>query len=238
MCTKEYTVLADEMRDAERVESAHRRSGSVHRASNQTRTSGPSTNPDAGPTPMEIGSIQARNFELQKFTKEEREKCIEKVFVCVAERKDTWRYNAQKRKGTDRTDSISSRISRYSFFLLCISGLFNKKENIHSISGIPSGTTLRATTSHTFKRNHKGLLVITGFLHYLSARMLIDPGTEINYIDKSFCQEHGFASVKLRNEQKWPMEMNNHYQSSNSDLFEAEGIFGEFLFRGRCTQNI
>lgn len=70
LCTKDYKELTEAMRDAERIEAAHRRSGT----SNQTK--GPNNNKQAAhqqPTPMEIGNVQ-----LQKLSKEEREECMKK----------------------------------------------------------------------------------------------------------------------------------------------------------------
>ena len=85
LCTKEYETLADLMRDAERVESAYRRSSM--RPNGGTSKSGKSGNGQDGPVPMEIGNVdikpknpdqpaQAANFELKKLTKEERERCM------------------------------------------------------------------------------------------------------------------------------------------------------------------
>ena len=82
LCTKEYETLADLMRDAERLQSAYRRS-SV-RPNGGTSKSGESGNRHDGPVPMEIGNVdikqdkpaQAANFELKKLSKEERERCM------------------------------------------------------------------------------------------------------------------------------------------------------------------
>ena len=71
LCTKEYTRLADAMRDAERVESAHKR---------VTPPKGPKNNSGQGnsnPVPMELGNVQ-----IKKLTKEEREKCM-KEGLCL-----------------------------------------------------------------------------------------------------------------------------------------------------------
>jgi len=73
LCTKDYRDLAEAMRDAERVEAAHRRLGP---------NGGISENKDYGrkpegnssrPVPMELGNIQ-----IKKLTKEEREQCMKK----------------------------------------------------------------------------------------------------------------------------------------------------------------
>ena len=64
LCTKEYTTLTDAMKDAERVEAAHRR----------LRTKAPRNLTEVAqnePEPMELGNIQ-----LKKLTPAEREKCM------------------------------------------------------------------------------------------------------------------------------------------------------------------
>lgn len=71
LCTKDYKVLADAMRDAERVESAHRRSGISKKSGSHEKSSSFKQGNGSTPTPMEIGNIQ-----LQKLTKEERDKCM------------------------------------------------------------------------------------------------------------------------------------------------------------------
>ena len=65
LCTREYTSLNDAMRDAERVESAHRRLGKNPRNENQVR---PRNTQE--PTPMDIGNVQ-----LKKLTQAERDQC-------------------------------------------------------------------------------------------------------------------------------------------------------------------
>lgn len=73
LCTKDYKKLADAMRDAERIESAHRRGGTTPRAEPSRRAMELSNKP----TPMEIG-----NIELKKLTPEERQRCI-KEGLCL-----------------------------------------------------------------------------------------------------------------------------------------------------------
>ena len=67
LCTREYTSLNDAMRDAERVESAHKR------LNKNPRTDQPPRNKqgqDQGPTPMDIGNLQ-----LKKLSPAERDQC-------------------------------------------------------------------------------------------------------------------------------------------------------------------
>ena len=68
LCTNEYTRLADAMKDAERIESAHKRNATPRKFEGR-----PTIATSARPTPMEIG-----NIKLQKLTKEEREDCMKK----------------------------------------------------------------------------------------------------------------------------------------------------------------
>ena len=72
LCTKEYTKLSDAMRDAERVESAHKRVANPSKGNKNNPSSG-TTNP----VPMELGNVQ-----LQKLTPEERQKCM-KEGLCL-----------------------------------------------------------------------------------------------------------------------------------------------------------
>ena len=67
LCTREYANLNDAMRDAERVESAHKRLGKNPRSDPTPR---PSQNPTPAPTPMDIG-----NVGLKKLTPAERDQC-------------------------------------------------------------------------------------------------------------------------------------------------------------------
>lgn len=63
------------MKDAKRVEAAHRRSGN-NLIKTKTGTKIESTNK---PTPMEIGfPMEIGNVQLQKLTKEERDRCMKK----------------------------------------------------------------------------------------------------------------------------------------------------------------
>lgn len=73
LCTKDYKELTEAMRDAERVEAAHRRSGNVGTSKNSNSGSNKNTSASQQPTPMEIG-----NIELKKLTKEERDECMKK----------------------------------------------------------------------------------------------------------------------------------------------------------------
>lgn len=69
LCTKEYTSLGDLMKDAERVEMAHRRFGKpAPRVATPDKPRQP-TRP-TGPVPMEIGNVQ-----LKKLTPAERDQC-------------------------------------------------------------------------------------------------------------------------------------------------------------------
>ena len=73
LCTKEYYQLNDAMRDAERVESAHKRLGKPPR--NEPRT----PRNTQVPTPMDIGTVT-----LKKLTPAERKQCIKegRCFRC------------------------------------------------------------------------------------------------------------------------------------------------------------
>ncbi len=77
MCTNEYTKLADAMRDAERVESAHSRI----KPSRDTFEPGTSA-VRQGPVPMDIGNVQIHTVKLNKLTPAEREKCM-KEGLCL-----------------------------------------------------------------------------------------------------------------------------------------------------------
>ena len=63
LCTNDYKELQDAMRDAERVEAAHRRLGTSNKSLSKPKND--------GPAPMEIGNIQ-----LKKLTQEERDRCM------------------------------------------------------------------------------------------------------------------------------------------------------------------
>ena len=77
LCTKEYTKLSDLTRDAERVESAFRRSGAC-----PTGVKTGAGNGNGGGDPMEIGNVgikggaQNANVEIKKLDREERERCM------------------------------------------------------------------------------------------------------------------------------------------------------------------
>ena len=66
LCTREYTCLNDAMRDAERVESAHRRLGKNSRPDQAPKV----RQAHDAPTPMDIGNVQ-----LKKLTTAERDQC-------------------------------------------------------------------------------------------------------------------------------------------------------------------
>lgn len=69
LCTREYENLTDAMRDAERVESAHRRlTPRAGRPATTLVNSGNGRND--GPTPMDIGTLQ-----IKKLTPVERDQC-------------------------------------------------------------------------------------------------------------------------------------------------------------------
>ena len=50
--------------------------------------------------------------------------------------------------------------------------------------------TFLGTYSPTFERHHKGLLIVKGFIFHEPAKILIDPGGEINFISDSSCSYH------------------------------------------------
>ena len=75
LCTVEYSRLSDAMRDAERIESAHKRVPSSNKGNNKGNNNG--SNGNTNPVPMEIGNIQ-----IKKLTPEEREKCM-KEGLCL-----------------------------------------------------------------------------------------------------------------------------------------------------------
>lgn len=84
LCTKEYSKLSDVMRDAERVESAFRRSGppSSSRHTDAKPSNGSGSSAHGGPVAMEIGNVglrfptQGANVGVKKLDKEERERCM------------------------------------------------------------------------------------------------------------------------------------------------------------------
>ena len=69
ICTTEYTRLSDAMRDAERIESAHKRVASSSKSPSKGKSPGNSGN--SNPVPLEIGNIQ-----IKKLTPEERDLCM------------------------------------------------------------------------------------------------------------------------------------------------------------------
>ena len=74
LCTNDYSNLADAMKDAERVESAHRRAGPPPKSRQDQKSN---SNGGNKPTPMDIGNIQ-----ITKLTKEERNRCF-KEGLCL-----------------------------------------------------------------------------------------------------------------------------------------------------------
>ena len=73
LCTNDYDDITEVMRDAERVEATHRRSGNNVPRSSYTPNSNTTPDTTQQPVPMEIG-----NVEIKKLTKEEREECMKK----------------------------------------------------------------------------------------------------------------------------------------------------------------
>ena len=59
------------------------------------------------------------------------------------------------------------------------------------LSTMHSNTCYIGTCSPTFEKKHLGLLIVKGFISHQPAKILIDPGGEINFISDSFCQHHG-----------------------------------------------
>ena len=74
LCTRNYLNLADAMKDAERVEAAHRRQGPPTKTKDERKSSNASA---SKPTPMDIGTIQ-----VTKLSKEERIRCM-KEGLCL-----------------------------------------------------------------------------------------------------------------------------------------------------------
>ena len=58
------------------------------------------------------------------------------------------------------------------------------------VSAIHSNSTFVGTSTPTFERNHKGLLIVKGIIANGPAKILIDPGGEINFLSSSFCEHH------------------------------------------------
>ena len=73
LCTKEYSTLLEAMKDAERVESAYKRSNTgskLNKRNGQGNHGNQGNSGRQGPVPMDIG-----NIKIQKLTPEERERC-------------------------------------------------------------------------------------------------------------------------------------------------------------------
>ena len=81
LCTREYTRLADVMRDAERIESAYKRVVNPGRASKDIKKADQNK---PQPVPMDIGNIEIE--KPQKLTPEEHECCM-KEGLCLRCRK-------------------------------------------------------------------------------------------------------------------------------------------------------
>ena len=64
------------------------------------------------------------------------------------------------------------------------------------LSTIHSNSTFIGTSSPTFDRNHKGLLIVKGFTANGPSKILIDPGGEINFLSSSFCEHHQIKTSK------------------------------------------
>ena len=64
------------------------------------------------------------------------------------------------------------------------------------VSTIHSNATFIGTSSPTFEKNHKGLLIVKGFIANGPAKILIDPGGEINFISSSFCDHHQISTIE------------------------------------------
>ena len=92
LCTKDYKELTEAMRDAERVEAAHRRAG----GNTQPKSNGkkPETTQKPQGDPMEIGNIQ-----LRKLTQEEREDCMKKGLCLRCRQKGHIAKDCPKGKG-------------------------------------------------------------------------------------------------------------------------------------------
>ncbi len=77
LCTREYVSLSEAMKDAERVESAHRRSGKPQSFDFRGNRTVATNNSE--PVPMDIG-----NLETKKLTQTEREICVKegKCYRC------------------------------------------------------------------------------------------------------------------------------------------------------------
>ena len=54
------------------------------------------------------------------------------------------------------------------------------------------------TCSPTFERRPKGLLIVKGFIERGPAKILIDPGGEINFISDSFCDFHQLQIMECK----------------------------------------
>ena len=70
LCTRDYNNLTDAMRDAERVESAHRRLGPKSNGRSPIPQRNQGNGKHDGPTPMDIGNVQ-----IKKLTPAERDLC-------------------------------------------------------------------------------------------------------------------------------------------------------------------
>ena len=87
MCTKDYENLTDAMRDAERIEAAHRRLKNIAPARKSPMI-------NEGRAPMDIG-----NLELKKLTPAEREKCMKEGRCLRCREKGHLAKNCPKGRG-------------------------------------------------------------------------------------------------------------------------------------------
>jgi len=98
LCTKDYIELSDAMKDAERVESAHRRAGKVQGGPNGGggKNNNGQGRGDGNPRndPMDLG-----NVELRKLTKEERDECMKKGLCLRCRQPGHIAKNCPKAKG-------------------------------------------------------------------------------------------------------------------------------------------
>ena len=90
MCTQDYASLTEAMRDAERIEAAHRRL----RAPKLIKTKAPRGGGEGGIEPMDIGNIQ-----LKKLTLAEREKCMKEGRCLRCREKGHLARNCPKAQG-------------------------------------------------------------------------------------------------------------------------------------------